>query len=216
MFSHRPGRSRGTLAALLATILLAGGCTGTDDAGPSPDPERSQLPDRSVGAPATLEPKPVPMQVRVGRTAGTKLRKRQVKAVEQQVSRVLSDYFDAAYLAGSYPRAGHPGAFTVFTPGVRPSARRDSDLLTNATVARRIQGVVPRRKEARLDLLVPHRSVSGVTARIRLVFRTETAQGRGQRVVVTGRLLLSRSSNGPWRIFGYDVRRSATATKGTS
>lgn len=213
MFSHRSGAPRSLLAALLVLLLVAAGCTGDVGRTASPGPEEVTLPDRSVGSSATLEPKPVPMQVRIGRTVGHRLPKRQEKKVARQVGRVLSDYFDGAFLGGGYPRAGYPRAFSRFTQGAKRSARKDRDLLTNSSVGRRIEGVHPRRKEARLDLLVPHLSVAGVTARIRLVFVTERAKGPGHRVVVTGRLLLSRAAKGPWRVFGYDVKRSATAVR---
>lgn len=217
MFSHRSGAVRGWVGGLTAVLLTVTGCTSGDEPSAAPTPEESSLPDRSVGSSPTLEAKPVSLEVTVARTAGGRVTKPQRRSLESQAARVLGRYFDAAYLGGEWPRRGYPGAFDDFTPGAARSARDDRDLLTNAATGDTIERVVPVRKQASLDLLVPGRTVAGMTARIRLVFVTERSRGADQRVTVTGRLMLTRAGSGPaWSVFGYDVQRSAVVAKGAS
>lgn len=186
-------------------LLTMSGCTGDSEPGTAPSP----LPSRSVDSAATLEAKPVPMDVSVANVAGGKLKRPQAQAIESQVSRVLSRYFDAAFLAGEYPRRDFHTALGEFSQGAAQRAASDRDLLTNAAIGAATERVVPRTKQARLDVLVPGRFVVGLTARVRLVFVQERTDGADQRVTVTGRLLMSRKKSGPWQIFGYDVTRSS-------
>jgi hypothetical protein len=206
---HRPWPRRALAAGLLAAVLaVSSACTADPeplDEGGAP----SALPDRSVGATPTIEARPVPMQVSVARVAGERLRKKQRRRLERQVGRVLSEYFDAAYLAGEYPRTDFTGALATFSPGVVRRAASDRALLTNAGIGARTEAVVPRAKRARLDVLVPRRVVVGLTARVRLVFLRHQAQGPDQKVTVRGRLMLNRKKSGPWQIFGYDLSRSS-------
>lgn len=207
MVRERTGRRRRAVGAVLAAgALLLGlaACTGETS---SWEP----LPDRSVGAGATLEAKPVPMDVALARTVGKRPSRARAKRVEQQVGRVLGRYFDAAYLGGGYPRARFPGAFDDFARDLGRSARRDRDLLTNAAAGPTIEAVVPRRKRVRIDTLAPSKAVVGVSARWRVVFVVERSDAADRRVTVTGRFLLSRTKAGPWEIFGYDVARGSVA-----
>lgn len=212
MKDHPPGRRRTLVAALLTVLLVVvAGCTGSDappreETAPSAP---SELPSRSVEAAPTLEPRPVPTEVRVARVVGTKLAKPRRRQLERQVARVLSDYFDTAYLGGDYPRAESPRAFATFSRGAARRARTDRALLSNARSGQRVEAVAPRVKSAALDVLVPHQVVAGLTARVRLVFVEERVGGRDQRVTVKGRLMMNRRKSGPWQIFGYDVSRSA-------
>jgi hypothetical protein len=189
-------------------LALAAGCTsGKDDdqAGPS------ELPSRSLGSQATLDAKPVPTEVAVASVVGRKLEREQRRRLEKQVSRVVSQYFDDAFLAGQYPRKDFSRAFATFSGGAADRAARDRDLLTNAEIGTTTVAVVPRTKQARLDVLAP-KHVAGLTARIRLVFvaeRTDDAGSADQRVTVKGRLLMDRRKSGAWQIFGYDLTRSS-------
>ncbi len=158
---------------------------------------------------ATLAAKPVPMNVTVGKVAGGKLKRQQEQQIETQVSKVLSRYFDAAFLAGEYPRKDFPGAFAGFSPGAAQRAAADRVLLTNAAIGTTTEAIVPRSKQARLDLLIPKRTVAALTARVRLLFVQERADGADQLVTVEGRLMMDRKKSGAWQIFGYDVTRSA-------
>jgi hypothetical protein len=195
-------------------VLASTGCTSGEE-GPS-DAASSSLPSRSVQPQATVEAEPVPMDVAVATVVGNRLGRPRRAQLQQQVSRVLADYFDAAYLGGDYPRTDFSAAWESFSPGVARQARRDRALLSNAADGARVEAVVPLRKTARVDALVPRRVVAGLTARIRLVFVQQMSDGADQRVTVSGRLLMNRAKAGPWQLFGYDVTRTATPTgKGT-
>jgi hypothetical protein len=195
-------------------LVATAGCTSDDD-----EPEEtapSALPSRSVGTEPTLAAKPVPTKVTVAKVVGGKLKRQQRERLEKQVSAVVSAYFDDAFLAGEYPRSDFSGALATFSPGAVERAASDRALLTNADIGTTTEAVVPRTKAARLDVLVPRRSVAGLTARIRLVFVQERADGADQRVTVAGRLLMNRKKSGPWQIFGYDITRSSVpAAKGS-
>ncbi len=209
---HPPRRRRAVVAALLSVLLVASaGCTGGDE----PPREESApsgpsaLPSRAVETPPTQEPRPVPTEVRVARVVGGRLAEPRRRQVERQVRRVLSDYFEDAYLGGDYPRANFSTAFGAFSRGAARRARGDRALLSNARSGPRTRAVAPRVSSAALDVLVPHEVVAGLTARVRLVFVEQRAGGRDQRVTVRGRLMMSRKKSGPWQIFGYDVSRSS-------
>jgi hypothetical protein len=209
-----PDRRRPLCRVLATTLLLvlSAGCTGG-----SSDDEGRSLPRRSVGQQPTLEAKPVPMDVKVAKQVGGRLRREQRTGLERKVGRLLSAYFDDAFLGGEYPRSNFKGALATFSPGAARRAGDDRDLLTNAGTGGSTEAVVARTKQARLDVLVPGRNVVGLTARIRLVFLQQPLDGVDREVTVTGRLLLGRSTSGPWEIFGYDVTRSSVpAEKGDS
>ncbi len=212
---HRTRPSRAVAGGLAAVMLvLTAGCTGDDEKPEESAP--SPLPSRSVGVEPTLEAKPVPTEVTVAKVIGGKLKRQQRERLEKQVSRVVSAYFDDAFLAGEYPRSDFAGALATFSPGAVERAASDRALLTNAEVGTSTAAVVARTKTARLDVLVPRRLVAGLTARIRLVFVQERTDGADQRVTVAGRLLINRKKSGPWQIFGYDITRSsAPAAKGS-
>jgi hypothetical protein len=190
-------------------LVATAGCTSDDE---PEEPAPSALPSRSVGAEPTLAAKPVPTEVTVAKVVGGKLSRQQRQRLEKQVSAVVSTYFDDAFLAGEYPRSDFSGALATFSPGAVERATSDRALLTNAEIGTTTEAVVPRTKAARLDVLVPRRSVAGLTARIRLVFVQERADGADQRVTVAGRLLMNRKKSGPWQILGYDVTRSSVPT----
>lgn len=153
------------------------------------------------------------MKVRVARVVGEDLPKQRRRRLEEQVGRVVAGYFDAAYLGGEYPRTDFTGALAAFSDGAVQRAASDRNLLTNAGIGARTDRVVPRAKQARLDVLVPRRVVAGLTARVRLVFLQEQARGPVRKVTVQGRLLLNRKKSGPWQIFGYDLSRSSVPSR---
>ncbi|HSE07141.1 MAG TPA: hypothetical protein VLB29_00635 [Nocardioidaceae bacterium] len=217
MNQHPTRRSRALAGGLAAALLLVGGAGCTSGEEEQPETASSPLPSRSVGTQPTLEAKPVPTKVTIARVVGGKFDRKQRERLEKQIARVLSSYFDDAFLGGEYPRSDFAGALATFSPGAVRRAASDRDLLTNAGVGTSTEAVVARTKDARLDVLVPKRLVAGLTARIRLVFVQERADGADQRVTVSGRLLLNRKKSGPWQIFGYDLTRSSVpVAKGAS
>lgn len=205
--------ARRVVAGLACALLLTGmaGCTSDSDA-----PSSSPSPDASTGAAATLAAKPVPLKVSVTRLFG-KLEKARRQSLERNIGATVSSYFDAAYLAGEYPRRDFDKAFATFSEGAARRARGDRSLLTNAVLGPSIAAVVPVRKDAWLSVLAPNKVPAGVTARIRLVFVADNEQAHDTKVTISGRLLLTRMNSGRWHIFGYDVARSSVPTgKGAS
>lgn len=191
---------RGGSVLLAGALLVAvSGCTGSVD-------EPATLPERSVGSAATLEAKPVPLDIEVEQTIGPRMRPAERKQLRDSVGRVVSGYLDAAYF-GDYPR-GSFAAFDRFSRGAARRASSDRALLTNAAVGRETESVTPRKKQVRLFVLRDRRGTPGLTARIRVVFLQDRVEGNDRRVLVTGRLLMNRADDGRWQVFGYDLSRS--------
>lgn len=209
----RTGPPRAVAAGLGTALLLTltAGCTSGDE-GPG-EAASSPLPSRSVGAQPTLDAKPVPTTVTIARVVGGRLAKGGRGRLDRQVTRVVSSYFDDAFLGGDYPRRNFSRAFTTFSRGAARQAHRDRDLVSNAGVGAATEAVVPRVKSARLDVLARRRHIVGLTARVRLAFVQERSDGSDHRVTVRGRLLLQRNKSGRWQIFGYDLTRSSKAVK---
>jgi hypothetical protein len=194
----------GVTVALLAVV--AAGCTG--DSEPAEEPDGSPVPGASTGAAATLDAKPVPLDLKIVKVHGKRLTKERRRYVRKRIGNSVSAYFDDAYLGGRYPRSDFSDAFQAFFPRAARLARPNRRTLTNAALGPETDAVVPRRKIVRLSVLQPGKSVAGVTARVRLVFEAVRAEGVDRRVTVTGRLLLSRAPSGQWKVFGFDMARS--------
>jgi hypothetical protein len=198
--TRRPGSGRTRTAAALVAVLLAGSaCTGDEPA------------EDKTDEPTQETVQEVPLTARVGVVTG-KLKPVRRRALAGRVGDIVDAWFDAAYLEGDYPRTSFSDAFPGFTHDAAALARRDRDLLTNAAIGSRIDGVVALRKTVRVDLFSPGRHPAGATARFRLEFLT--AGGLERRVVVNGRLMLARVRRGVWKVFAYDVSRSVRAAQG--
>ncbi len=146
------------------------------------------------------------IRARVATVAGELPAKRR-KVVARDVGRVVDRWFEAAYLGGDYPRSSFQDAWPGFTAGARDLAHRDRKLTSNALLGKRIDEVRATRKAVYVDVFSPKQQPAGATARFRLVFRTTGNAER--RVLVTGRLVLTKAK-GTWKVFGFDVQRSAT------
>jgi hypothetical protein len=197
------------LCGLLA--VAAGACTGGEDA-PAPTVEDSASPSPTAEPSATVEAKPAPVKVRVTRVAG-RMRPKDREVLADKVGSVVSAYFDDAFLGGDYPRSDFDGAFATFSAGAAARARRDSDLLTNSDLGPTTESVVARRQTAYLSVLAPYKVAAGVTARVDLRFVADRGDEPDQEVTVKGRLMLTRRDDGGWKIFGYDLTRSATTVE---
>lgn len=193
--------ARSRIAGVLVVGLLLAGCTG--DASWSGPGRELPPPEPTV----TLEPRPAPPVVRVTRVAG-RLPARDRRALERNAGRVVTRWFDEAYLGGTQPRTDFSGAFAAFTPGARRQARGDRGLLTNALLGARATEVVPHRRAAYLSVLAPYGVAAGVTARIELAYLVLREDRPDRQVTVRGRLVLTRAERGGWEIFGYDLSRS--------
>ena len=125
------------------------------------------------------------------------------------VARGARRYLDAAFLSGPYPRSDFAGSFGSFTPGAARRTPAATALLTNRRVRCHDRtSVRATRRTAYLSVLAPYK-VCRRHRQGRPGVRSWTAASEpAQRVQLTGRLLLTRTGSGPWRIFGYDVARS--------
>jgi len=193
-------------AALVALALAAGGCGGSDSSSPAaPGSPTASVTDG--GSP------PMATHVTIGKVSGTirkpyrkKFRKHR-KALETKVGRAVDGWFDGAFVGLGYPTGSFPQAFDSFTNRAAADARRQKTLMTNWKWRHDIDGVTVTQRKVALDVLAPHGTAAGVTARVRLKFTT--TGHKKKRVTVTGRLFLSKNPNGHWRIFGYDVSKGA-------
>lgn len=184
---------------LLSLTLLVGlvGCTGDD---PTEEPSGSSGGDSS----ATAEPR-VPTKVTLGKVAG-KLSKKQRRTTRRSVTRVVDRWLDAAYVRGDYPRQSFADAFPGFTKGAAGLARKQRRVMSNATVAARVEGVEVKKRTLAIDVLAPRGKPAGATARVVLTMKFSGQVRRTDRV--RGRLLLTPVRKG-WKVFGFDVRRKA-------
>jgi hypothetical protein len=202
---NRPVTGTRSLASLVLCLLLAlatTACSG-GDARPGAAPDTTPAATETVSLAAT----PVPTRARVARVYG-RLPQARRKAVRRQVTRVVDRWWDAAYLGGTYPRAGFRAAFPGFTRGAEARARRDKRLMSNLDIGTRVDSVTARHRAVELDVLAVDRRARAVTARFVLRFAT-TGERTGV-TVVRGRLLLTRR-HGPWQVFGYDVSKGRRA-----
>lgn len=199
---HLRGRLLRSLAVLGAVVVTSaafiGGCSD-DDSSPS-----GREPSDSAGS--TSPDRPITTKATVGRVIG-KLGKKQKELLKADVSAVVDEFFDNAYL-GEFPRTSFDKAYASFTRGAAADAGRDADLLSNADIADQIDQATSTRRRVALDVLAVKGKAQGVTARFTLDFDTTGELERTERV--KGYLLLTSEGDG-WRVFGYDVIRSVIA-----
>ncbi len=186
----------GCAAAAVALALLSG-CSG-DDSPAEPAP-RASASSTATTAPA------VETTVRMGTVTGRLDRAGRRKA-RDQVAAAVDRWWDAAYVAGEYPRSDFADAFPGFTKGAARLARRQSATMSNAKVGDRVDTVEAVKRTVTVDVLAPGRKPAGATARVTLVLELSGDVERTDRV--RGRVLLTpaRTRSG-WRVFGFDVRR---------
>ncbi|MBD8870121.1 hypothetical protein [Nocardioides donggukensis] len=199
-----PQRRAAIAAAVLSIVAAGGACAGEEEAEPPASSSDSQEPT------AEPEPKDARLRARVGAVTG-ELRPERRRAVARAVGGAVDRWFEAAWLAGDYPRTKFGlGAFPGFTREAAGRARADRRLLTNRVLGGRVDDVVARRREVVVDIFSPAGRPAGATARFRMVMVTLGQAER--RVAVRGSLVLTP---GPerWRITGYDVARDVRATK---
>jgi hypothetical protein len=124
------------------------------------------------------------------------------------VGRAVDAWLDGAYVGVSYPRDSFGTAFTTFTPDARKDAEHDKSLLTLWGYRHRIDGVTTDHRKVVLDVLAPRGRPAAVTARVDLQFTTSGDVTK--QIEVNGRVFLTRTDDGSWRIFGYDVSKGAS------
>lgn len=205
----RPSRRAWAAVLCTAALVVSSACTPDTEPDPAPEQPAAESPPASEGAPATIEPKPVPASVRVTRVIG-RLKAKDRDVLENKVGKVVSAYFDDAFLGGEYPRSAFRDSFGTFSRGAASKAVKQRDLLTNQELGPTTVAVTPRRQSAYLSVLAPHKVAAGVTARVDLRYLVDRADEPDMSVTVKGRLMLTRKKSGGWQIFGYDLSRSAS------
>jgi len=196
-------RRRGGVLAAVLTLAAGGliaGC-GDDhkDSKPAPSP-------MSSAAPATVQ-----TQTRIAHLQGT-LAPAARKRVTARVGAAVDAWFEAAYVGGDYPRAAttFTKAFPGFTGGAVAVARKRLGIMSNAGIATRIDAVKPVTRLVALDVIAAKGRAVGVTARVKLVFRTSGKLVSRQ--AVRGQLDLT-PFKGKWRVFAFDVTKNQTSDK---
>lgn len=212
MFTAPRGRTHardlpaGLPTLLLALVLLATALVACSADEPSPRSSAPASPTTSSPTPEAEHPE-VRTTTRIGQLVG-RLPAPRRKAARTQVAAVVEEWWDAAYLGGTYPRAAFPHSFPHFTRGAELRARKDKRLLSNIDIGDRVVAVLARRKRVVVDVLAVGRRARSATARFELRFRTEGH--KAGLVTVRGRLFLVKERSG-WRVFGYDVAKGVRA-----
>jgi hypothetical protein len=200
-------RGSALVALLIVLSTVAVGCGGDDSSSPSADPPAGR-------SSASSGPAEVATKLSIGAVAGTIRRPfRKTFAdhrphLQKKVGAAVDSWLDGAFVGVDYPRDDFPHAFTSFTAQASRDARREHHLMTDWAWRHKIDGVTVRHRSVTLDVLAPRGRPAGVTAHVRLVFKTTGKVKR--RVSVTGRLFLAQNPHGAWRIFGYDVAQGAS------
>ncbi len=192
--------ARAGVAAALVLVLATTSCSGDE----SPEPDEP-APAQATAAGSSFE---IQTKTTVAHVAG-KLSNGDRKRLSDSITRVAQRWFNAAYVAGDYPRSNFDDAFPGFTTGARADARRDKNLMSNKKIGEQISDVTPTRSRLWIDVLSPRKRAVGVTARFELGFRTEGDLARD--VIVKGRLLMTRKQGQGWKIFGYHVAKTGRA-----
>ena len=183
-------------AVLVTSVAIVGACRDGD----SDRPEAKEPTETPASTPTEA---PITTKATVGWVVGG-LGERQKLKMKTEVSAVMDEFFDNAYL-GDFPRTSFDQAYASFTQGARQDAERDADLLSNAGIADQIDVAIGTKRRVALDVLAAKGKAKGVTARFTLDFETDGELERHERV--KGYLLLTDEGDG-WRVFGYDVIRS--------
>ena len=204
----RASAARPLAATLLCVVLAvtAAACTSSD---PQAEPPAADASSGAADPSTTPEPAPaVPAKVRVTRVSG-RLKEKDREVLADNVEKVVTAYFDDAFVGGEYPRESFGDAFGTFSSGAAQQAEGDRDLLTNRVLGPTTETVEVRRRTAYLSVLAPYKVAAGVTARVHLRFVADRGDRPAKRVDVTGRLILTRKKSGGWQIFGYDLSKNA-------
>lgn len=201
----RPGRTRGArvklAAGALAGLVVLTGCTGEEDAAAPPAAP-------SATASATPNAPSVAVETSVRKITG-KIARAERDQLAAEVGALVDGWFQAAYLAGDFPRSAPYTAadFPGFSAGAAALAVKD-DFLSNRAIAGQVDGVVPVSKAVALDVLAVNGRAHGITAKVDLVFETTGAVAGSHRV--RGHLDLA-PKQGRWQVFGFEITREGAA-----
>jgi hypothetical protein len=194
---RNPGHRLALAAGLLATVLLAAGCTsggrsdsGGQATGPTAAPAQPTL-QISVVATAKVPP---------GGLSATRAAQRAAPGLEKFLDRYLTE----AYLDAAGGKPDWTGLLGLFDTPVRSSARKQLDALSLGAAAPQVSAVRPGRASARAVVLYGAQRPQAATVRLAFDATADTAKGSGQ-VHLRSVLQLLATGEG-WRIAAFDSR----------
>jgi hypothetical protein len=194
-----PGRRLALVAGLLASVLLAAGCTS---GGRSESGGQATGPTAAPAAPARpLEVKVVAMaKVPPGGLSAKRAAQRATPGLEKFLDRYLTE----AYLDAAGGKPDWNGLLGLFDTPVRASARKQLDALSLGAAAPTVSAVRPGRASARAVVLYGAQRPQAATVRLAFDATADTAKGSGQ-VHLRSVLQLLATGEG-WRIAAFDSR----------
>ena len=196
---RNPGPSLALVASLLASALLAAGCTSGG---------RSESGGQATGSTAAPAAPAHPLQVQVVATAkvppGGLGAKQAAQRAAPGLEKFLDRYLTEAYVDAAGGKADWNGLLGLFDTPVRASARKQLDALSLGAAAPQVSAVRPSRASARAVVLYGAQRPEAATVRLAFDATADTAQGSGQ-VHLRSVLQLLATGDG-WRIAGFDSR----------
>jgi len=193
-----PGPRLALVASLLASALLAAGCTGG----------RSESGGQATGSTAAPAAPAHPLQVQVVATAkvppGGLGAKQAAQRAAPGLEKFLDRYLTEAYLDAAGGKADWNGLLGLFDTPVRASARKQLDALSLGAAAPQISAVRPSRASARAVVLYGAQRPQAATVRLAFDATADTAQGSGQVHLRSVLQLLATGES--WRIAAFDSR----------
>ena len=194
-----PGPRLALVASLLASVLLAAGCTSGG---------RSESGGQATGSTAAPAGPAQPLQVQVVATAkvppGGLSAKRAAQRAAPELEKFLDRYLTEAYVDAAGRKADWNGLLGLFDTPVRASARKQLDALSLGAAAPRVSAVRPSRASARAVVLYGAQRPEAATVRLAFDATADTAQGSGQVHLRSVLQLLATGES--WRIAAFDSR----------
>ena len=194
-----PGPRLALVASLLASVLLAAGCTSGG---------RSESGGQATGSTAAPAGPAQPLQVQVVATAkvppGGLSAKRAAQRAAPELEKFLDRYLTEAYVDAAGGKADWDGLLGLFDTPVRASARKQLNALSLGAAAPSVSAVRPSRASARAVVLYGAQRPEAATVRLAFDATADTAQGSGQVHLRSVLQLLATGES--WRIAAFDSR----------
>jgi hypothetical protein len=194
-----PGPRLALVASLLASVLLAAGCTSGG---------RSESGGQATGSTAAPAAPAQPLEVQVVATAkvppGGLSAKRAAQRAAPGLEKFLDRYLTEAYVDAAGGKADWNGLLRLFDAPVRASARKQLDALSLGAAAPQVSAVRPSRASARAVVLYGAQRPEAATVRLTFDATADTAQGSGQVHLRSVLQLLATGES--WRIAAFDSR----------
>ena len=194
-----PGPRLALVASLLASVLLAAGCTSGG---------RSEPGGQATGSTAAPATPAQPLRIQVVATAkvppGGLGAKQAAKRAAPGLEKFLDRYLTEAYVDAAGGKPDWNGLLGLFDTPVRASARKQLDALSLGAAAPQVSAVRPSRASARAVVLYGAQRPQAATVRLAFDATADTAQGSGQVHLRSVLQLLAAGES--WRIAAFDSR----------